>query len=108
MAKRSQTAKASLGQGGNDDITPPEFIGVRGDEGIKGNSLLIAGRPGVVLGVRLRVFHRRVDGPYREKSKRKIAVSRIIVADLKMRNFRIRGSGDVLDRRSHDLRLHFL
>ena len=41
------------------------FIGVRGNEGEHENSLLIAGKPGIVLGVRLRLFHRRPDGPFR-------------------------------------------
>ena len=39
-------------------------IGVRGTEGPTENSLLIAGKPGLVLGCRLKVFHRRVDGYY--------------------------------------------
>ena len=69
------------------------LVGVRGDEGPFGNSLLIAGRPGIVLGIRLRVFHRTIDGPYRENRKDKVAFSRIMVADFKMKNFRIRGSG---------------
>ena len=72
------------------------FVGAKGDEGMNGNSLLIAGRPGIVLGVRLSVFHRTHDGTYREKHKEKVAVSRIMVMELKMRNFRIRGSGGVM------------
>ena len=71
------------------------FIGVQGVEG-KDNSLLIAGRPSMLLGIRLRVFQRNIDGPYKEKGKQKLAVSWVMVADLKMRNFRIRGSGDEL------------
>ena len=76
-----------------DGASRPLFLGVKGDEGKTGNSLLIAGRPGIVLGCRLKVFHRTVDGPYREKKKDKWATSRIMVAELKMKNFRIRGSG---------------
>ena len=94
MAVRSQRATERLGQGGGDGTPKPLFIGVRGDEG-KENSLLIPGKPGIVLGVRLRVFHRRVDGAYTEKGRRKIAVSRTMVADLKMKHFRLRGCGDV-------------
>ena len=48
----------------------PMLVGVRGDE--MGNSLLIAGRPGIVLGIRLRVFHRTIDGPYVEKRKKRL------------------------------------
>ena len=46
-------------------------MGVRGDEGQHSNSLLIAGRPGIVLGIRLKVFHKTMDGPYKEKKKGK-------------------------------------
>ena len=48
----------------------PLFVGVKGEEGNKENSLLIAGNPSIVLGCRLRVFHRTVDGNYREHQKR--------------------------------------
>ena len=72
------------------------FVGVRGDEGHGRDSLLIAGRPGIVLGIRLKLFHKTEDGPYKESKKEKVAVSRIMVADFKMKNFRIRGSGEIL------------
>ena len=42
------------------------LVGVSGDEGPQ-NSLLIAGRTGIVLGIRLRVFHRTNDAPYTDK-----------------------------------------
>ena len=74
----------------------PLFVGIRGNEGPVGNSLLIAGRPGIVLGIRLKLFHKTEDGPYKKSKKGKVAVSRIMVADLKMKNFRIRGSGEIL------------
>ena len=45
----------------------PLFIGFKGDEGTK-DSLLIAGRPGVVLGIRIKVFHKTLDGLYTEKT----------------------------------------
>ena len=45
------------------------LVGVRGDEGPE-NSLLIAGRTGIVLGIRLRVFHRTNDAPYTEKGNK--------------------------------------
>ena len=45
----------------------PLLVGVKGEEGNKENSLLIAGNPSIVLGCRLRVFHRTVDGEYRVK-----------------------------------------
>ena len=45
----------------------PMFVGIRGDEGNRGDSLLIAGRPGIVLGIRLSVFHRTVDAVYKER-----------------------------------------
>ena len=41
----------------------PMFVGINGDEGPVGNSLLIAGRPGIVLGIRLKLFHKTEDGP---------------------------------------------
>ena len=46
----------------------PLFVGVKGEEGNKANSLLIACNPSIVLGCRLRVFHRTVDGEYRGKT----------------------------------------
>ena len=73
---------------------PPVFYGVRGYEGTGADSLLIAGKTGIVRGLRLRLFHLRTDCPYREKEKDKVAKSRIMVADVKMKFFRIRGSGD--------------
>ena len=42
------------------------------------------------------MFDKTVDGPYRENGKDKVASSRIMVADLKMKYFRIRGSGGSL------------
>jgi hypothetical protein len=65
---------------------------VRGDE--IGNTLMVAARKGIVLGLRKLLFHRTRDGYYREKKKNKVAVSRILIVALKMANFRIRGSGD--------------
>ena len=95
MFKRSQAKAANEGVVAGGELMPL-FIRVRVDEGHKENSLLIAGKPGLVLGCRLRVFHRRVDGIYIEKKQRKVAFSRIMVAELKMKNFRIRESGDSL------------
>ena len=60
--------KGGLGEGGDGIIPLPVCIGIQGQEG-QGNSLLIAGRPSMVLGVRLRVFQRKIDGWYREKRK---------------------------------------
>ena len=70
------------------------FPAVKGTEGPTGNIVLSAGRPGIVLGVRPRVFHRTHDGTYRAKHKEKVAVSRIMVSELKMRTFRFRGCGN--------------
>ena len=80
MRKRSHEKASSEGDVAGAELRPL-FMGVKGDEGDKENSLLIAGKPGVVLGCRLRVFHKRVDGEYREKRKTKWAVSRIMVAE---------------------------
>ena len=78
-----------------------QFVGVRGLE--SGSSLMICGRKSVVVGVRLKLFRRRVDGMYRVSTRKnhkkntktkKQAMTRIMVATLKMRYFKIRGSGE--------------
>ena len=92
MKKRQAACAASKGDGALAD-EKPLFVGVKGEEGRK-DSLLIAGRPGIVLGIRLKVFHKTIDGPYKGKKKEQVAESRIMVAELKMKNFRIRGSGE--------------
>ena len=96
---KKQSETRDLREGGGrapgTSVKPKPFIGVRG-EGPMENSLLITGKPGIVLGCRLRVFHKHPDGSYREKGKDMWALSRIMVADFKMKNFRIRGSGDSL------------
>ena len=47
-----------------------KFIGVRGPE--PDSSLMICGRQTVVPGIRLLLFHRTIDGPYKPKGTRKI------------------------------------
>ena len=93
-----QQQKKALREGGHAAVGATvgnkPFIGVRGDEGVDGNSLLIAARPGIVLGCRLMVFHKHFDGIFREKRTDKAAHSRIMVTEFKMKNFRIRGSGE--------------
>ena len=73
-----------------------QFVGVRGQE--EGSSLMICGRQSLVVGIRLKLFRRRVDGTYRVGGKRgkakKVAVSKVMVATVKMRYFKIRGSGE--------------
>ena len=69
-AARKNKAKMEANGDGVEIPAEPLFIGVRGWEGPLGNSLLIAGKPGIVLGVRLRLFHRRKDGPYNEAKTR--------------------------------------
>ena len=56
---------------------------------------MLAAKPSLVLGCRLRVFHRRIDGYYKGPRNRtkKAVMSRMLVADFKMRNFRTRGGG---------------
>ena len=73
-----------------------QFIGVRGPDPKSG--LMICARASLVLGIRLLIFHRIYDGAYRATQKRKKAttkgaVSRIMIASLKMRHVRIRGRG---------------
>ena len=79
-----------------------KFIGVRGPE--PNTSLMIAGRVSLVTGIRILVFHRLFDGMFRGVSGRKgkaaqdkAALSRILIASLKMRYFRTRGGGDEAD-----------
>ena len=75
-----------------------KFIGVRGPEPM--TSLMIAGRVSLVTGIRILVFHRLFDGMYRVSGRKgkaaqvKAALSRILVASLKMRYFRTRGGED--------------
>ena len=72
-----------------------KFIGIRGPE--PQSSLMICARESLSSGIRLLLFHRILDGTYRpksgQKSKVKGAVSRIMIASVKMRYFRIRGGG---------------
>ena len=72
-----------------------QFIGFRGPEPKSG--LMICARASLALGIRLLIFHRIYDGAYRATGKEgkttKGAVSRIMIASLKMRHLRIRGRG---------------
>ena len=69
-----------------------KFIGVRGSE--PRPSLAICARQSVCPGIRLLVFHRTCDWPYKVKKRIKYAVSRIMIASVKMRYFKIRGGGE--------------
>ena len=85
------------GDGGNKpQRRDNKFVGVRGTE--PGSSLMICGRQSLVVGIRLNLFRRRVDGTYRASGRKgkstKIAVSKVMVATLKMRYFKICGSGE--------------
>ena len=60
MEKVQQENAAVAEERGEVADKKPLFIGFRGDEGPK-DSLLIAGRPGVVLGIRIIVLHKILD-----------------------------------------------
>ena len=72
-----------------------QFIGVRGPDPKSG--LMICARASLALGIRLLIFHRIYDGAYKVPGKKaktlKGAVSRIMIASLKMRNVSFRGRG---------------
>ena len=89
-------AQEALADGNAERRPGSKFIGVRGPEPT--TSLMICGRASIVSGIRLLVFHRVFDGTYKisgrhKKQQVKGAVSRIMVASLKMRFFKIRGGG---------------
>ena len=74
------------------------FISIRGPESRA--TLMISARQSLVSGIRMLVFHRIKDGTYRvtgksnKPAKNSSAVSRIMIASLKMRFARNRGGGD--------------
>jgi len=72
-----------------------QFIGVRGPDPKSG--LMICARASLALGIRLLIFHRIYDGAYKVPGKKaktlKGAVSRIMIASLKMRCVSFRGRG---------------
>ena len=59
----------SLGKGGPKDeiLLHSEIIGVRVQDSPERSSLLIAARRSLVKGIRLNLFHRRIDGTYTHK-----------------------------------------
>ena len=97
-AQRAIRGGGDGNEGVQGERQPGKFIGVRGTE--PKTSLMIAGRVSLVTGIRLLVLHRLFDGQYRAPGKKgkaaqvKGAVSRILIASLKMRYFRTRGGGD--------------
>ena len=88
------------GTGGGKGAERPrsKFISFRGPE--PSASLMICARQSLVSGIRVLVFHRTLDGTYRlstgkaKNKKPKNAVSRILIASLKMRHARTRGGGE--------------
>ena len=92
----NEPIRGGNGQGkGGWALDDPAFLGIRGQE-LRDTSLVIAARPSIVLGIRLSVFERHVDGTYLHQKKVKTAVSKIMIAALKMRYLRILGEGGTL------------
>ena len=73
-------------------VDDPAFLGVHGDEP-KDNSLFIGARVSIFSGIREMLFERKFDGTFNVRRREKKAVSRIMVAILKMKYFRIHGGG---------------
>ena len=57
-------------------------------------TLFIAARPSLANGIRKLLFERKIDGTWTDKKGDHKAVSRILVATLKMKYFRIHGDGE--------------
>ena len=68
-----------------------KFLVVRGPEK---ESLLISVRESLAPGIRLNWYYRSIDGTYTSKQREKVACSRIIIATVKLRYYRLHGRGD--------------